>query len=634
MQPAMARPSDPAARRDLDAAIRGHPLLDGSRLETERQFTPIKRLGSGTFGSVFVADWHSALPNGALVPAMQHSYARPAYVGKRIVAIKRMKRTYTTWEDCLSLNELHALLVLPPQEHIVALYDVFRKPMSDELYIVFESMEGNLYQLIRSRKGQPMAPGLIGSIAEQVFSGIHHIHSHGFFHRDMKPENVLITTTGLGEYPVADGSGMTSRQDVLVLAKIADFGLARRLDSAPPYTEYVSTRWYRAPEILLRDPAYSASVDIWAMGTILAEMVSLEPLFPGCNDLDQLQRIISVQGTPCHTPAARNDESVLLGGGAWPQGLALAEHWQISLHDVAPVPLASVLPASIHPLLLDLIFGMLRYDPAARLSARDCLHHPYVQREVPQWQPTLRLVPEPCVNVSPADLLDSPMGSPRVHRSASHPRLGASSALDVDTVPMSPPICQISPPKDSLDWPDTNSLSAPYSPVRAIKQGEGSPQHSQKWPLHGMAKPSLRASSARLLGHIFSASHPASPAPSDGSWQDTTSNASVTTTGSAPGQDEPLASYGTPPPPAATDDLGTEQLSRLASTPPSAGSHFLRLRRSRRDMAQESRTAARKRREDEMMVMRERSRAVLNKRDHIMKQTDASAPKGWVNYGF
>lgn len=105
-------------------------LLDDSRLEAERQFVPIKKSGTGSFGSVFVADWQSPLPPCTLLPAMQHSYTRPEYMGKRIVAIKKMKRSYKTLQDCLSLNELHAFITIPPHENIILLYDVFRKPLT------------------------------------------------------------------------------------------------------------------------------------------------------------------------------------------------------------------------------------------------------------------------------------------------------------------------------------------------------------------------------------------------------------------------------------------------------------------------------------------------------------------------
>ena len=259
-------------------------LLDDSRLEAERQFVPIKKSGTGSFGSVFVADWQSPLPPCTLLPAMQHSYTRPEYMGKRIVAIKKMKRSYKTLQDCLSLNELHAFITIPPHENIILLYDVFRKPLTHELFLVFECMEGNLYQLIKSRKGRAMASGLIASITKQAVSGMTHIHAHGFLHRDMKPENLLITTTGLGDYPNPGANAGTLKQDVLVLVKIADFGLARKVEKDSTLTTYVSTRWYRAPEILLRSRHYTPSVDVWAMGAIIAEMVRLHPIFPGAND--------------------------------------------------------------------------------------------------------------------------------------------------------------------------------------------------------------------------------------------------------------------------------------------------------------------------------------------------------------
>jgi serine/threonine protein kinase len=91
------------------------------------------------------------------------------------------------------------------------------------------------------------------------------MHKHGFFHRDLKPENLLI------------------KGDV---CKIADFGLAREIRSRPPFTDYVSTRWYRAPEICLRSTAYNSPVDIFAMGCIMAEMYTGNPLAPGTNEND------------------------------------------------------------------------------------------------------------------------------------------------------------------------------------------------------------------------------------------------------------------------------------------------------------------------------------------------------------
>lgn len=115
------------------------------------------------------------------------------------------------------------------------------------------------------------------------------MHKHGFFHRDMKPENVLVT------------------KDVL---KLADFGLARETRSRPPYTEYVSTRWYRAPEVLLHSTSYNSPIDMWACGAIMAELYTLRPLFPGSSETDEIFKICAVLGTPTHA--------------TWPEGMKLA----------------------------------------------------------------------------------------------------------------------------------------------------------------------------------------------------------------------------------------------------------------------------------------------------------------------
>lgn len=191
---------------------------------------------------------------------------------------------------------------------------------------MFESMEGNLYQLIKSRKGRPLAGGLVSSIYSQVVKGLHHIHQSGFFHRDMKPENLLVTTTGLVDYPttspIAPPNALPER-DVVVIIKLADFGLARETRSEPPYTEYVSTRWYRAPEVLLRSRDYSNPVDMWALGTILAELINLKPLFPGAGEIEQVARICEVLGDPCHDYGV-DQRGRTWGGGIWMRGVQLA----------------------------------------------------------------------------------------------------------------------------------------------------------------------------------------------------------------------------------------------------------------------------------------------------------------------
>lgn len=187
-------------------------------------------------------------------------------------------------------------------------------------------MEGNLYHLIKARKGRPLAGGLVASIFFQIVSGLDHIHTNGYFHRDMKPENVLVTTTGLFDYtplsPVAPPN--TTEKDVVAIIKLADFGLARETRSLPPYTEYVSTRWYRAPEVLLLSRDYSNPVDMWALGTIMAELVNLRPLFPGSDQVDQIARICQVLGNPSNDYGV-DSFGAPLGGGAWLRGLQMAQ---------------------------------------------------------------------------------------------------------------------------------------------------------------------------------------------------------------------------------------------------------------------------------------------------------------------
>jgi serine/threonine protein kinase len=92
------------------------------------------------------------------------------------------------------------------------------------------------------------------------------MHKHNFFHRDLKPENILINAEGV--------------------VKLIDFGLAREIRSRPPFTDYVSTRWYRAPELLLRSTNYNSPIDIFALGCIIAELYTLKPLFNGTNEID------------------------------------------------------------------------------------------------------------------------------------------------------------------------------------------------------------------------------------------------------------------------------------------------------------------------------------------------------------
>ncbi|GJW65565.1 serine/threonine-protein kinase MHK isoform X1 [Tanacetum coccineum] len=190
-----------------------------------------------------------------------------------IVAVKKMKRKYYDWEECINLREVKSLRKMN-HPNIIKLQEIVRE--NNELFFIFEYMEHNLYHIIRERQ-RPFTEEEIRGFMTQLLQGIVHMHRSEYFHRDLKPENLLVTNKTL---------------------KIADFGLAREVSSAPPYTDYVSTRWYRAPEVLLQSSSYTPAIDMWAVGAILAELFTLCPLFPGESEIDQLHKIRCVLGTP------------------------------------------------------------------------------------------------------------------------------------------------------------------------------------------------------------------------------------------------------------------------------------------------------------------------------------------------
>ncbi|KAM6498106.1 Protein kinase-like domain containing protein [Amanita muscaria] len=350
-----------------------------------RSYTPLKILGDGAFGQVLLCDWHGTLPPNTPMPLMQSPSRRPEWAGKRLVAVKRIKREWKRgweqgWNECQNNKELESLRNIPPHANIIALYDFFILPDPQELYFVFESMEGNLFQLIRTRKGNNLAGGLVSATFYQILSGLLHMHSSGYFHRDMKPENILVTTIGLYDYtsvspvPLPHGS---LENDVVTVVKIADFGLAREIKSKPPYTDYVSTRWYRAPEIVMRSKDYSSAVDMWALGTIMAELVNLRPLFPGQDNPDQLNKIIEIMGNPSDEYGT-DPFNLPVGGGSWPKGLKIARSGGYEFPRVRPKDFYGLFEETVPMSLINCIRALLRYDPDKRLTSKKCLEHPYL----------------------------------------------------------------------------------------------------------------------------------------------------------------------------------------------------------------------------------------------------------------
>ncbi|KAG2034707.1 kinase-like domain-containing protein [Suillus americanus] len=364
----------------------GNLILGDSTTSSQRSFIVIKNIGEGSFGSVFLCDWHGKLPREVPPPsAIQiNGVARPELAGMRLVAVKKLKRRLEHgWDECQYLKELKALCALTPHPCIIPLYDVFLSSETSELYFVFEAMEGDLYRFMKARKGRPLATGLLSCIFQQIATGLHHIHSSGYFHRDMKPENILVATSGLLQSQPDGGE----QKDVAVICKIADFDSAREISSAPPYTEYVSARWYRAPEVLLKQRDYSTPVDMWALGAIMAELVNLRPIFPGSGEVDQIHRIIKVLGDPADYGVDEHGRSY--GGGPWALGLELARRLAFKFPQTEPRNIYAIFDKKIPRRLVDCISDLLKFDPSLRLTSQQCLAHECLRECLPENLPCM-----------------------------------------------------------------------------------------------------------------------------------------------------------------------------------------------------------------------------------------------------
>lgn len=295
-------------------------------------YETLSKIGDGAFGTVYLCRRRTE------VSSLRDGSA-PGNSSDKLVAVKKIKKKYYSWDECMKLREIKALKKLN-HCNIILLKEVIRE--NNQLYLVFEHMEENLYQLIRSQL-VPFTEAIIKQIIAQVIKGLAHIHKHGFFHRDIKPENILCR------------NGASS-------VKIADFGLTREIESQPPYTDYVSTRWYRAPELLLHSTNYDFAVDIWAVGCITSELYTLRPLFPGRSEIDQIFKICQVLGAP--------------DVQAWPEGQRLASLVQINFPNIVPLDLTNLL-TGCSDLGLSMIRAMLQWIPNERPNAGQLSEHNY-----------------------------------------------------------------------------------------------------------------------------------------------------------------------------------------------------------------------------------------------------------------
>lgn len=283
----------------------------------DRDYSVLCTLGEGSFGKVYKAEHRKT---------------------GEVVAVKQIKLGSKSWEEALRSTELQALKTLR-HAFIVRLRELLRSPKDGNLFFVFEFIDSDLCKVLK-KYPQGLAESRAADLTRQLLAGLAHMHQHNFFHRDIKPENILFDT-----------SSETLR--------IADFGTCRSVRARPPFTEYVGTRWYRAPECLLRHGVYSTPVDVWAAGLIFAELIRGSPVFMGTSSIDQMYKIVTVLGQPTD----------------WPEFARLAQAMRFRPPDGSGCGLRRVLPNASSPTLA-LLAEAVAVNPRRRPLARKCLEHP------------------------------------------------------------------------------------------------------------------------------------------------------------------------------------------------------------------------------------------------------------------
>lgn len=191
----------------------------------------------------------------------------------QVVAIKKFKESDE--DEQVRKTSLREVRVLKQLRHdnIITLLEVFRR--KGKLYLVFEYVERTILEVLEQRP-HGLEDSEVRRYMYQLLRGVEYCHAHNVMHRDIKPENILISKNGT--------------------LKLCDFGFARAMSIGGKYTDYVATRWYRCPELLVGDVEYGKGVDVWAIGCIFAEIATGMPLFPGESDVDQLAHIMRCFG--------------------------------------------------------------------------------------------------------------------------------------------------------------------------------------------------------------------------------------------------------------------------------------------------------------------------------------------------
>mmetsp|Transcript_62617 Transcript_62617/g.135955 ORF Transcript_62617/g.135955 Transcript_62617/m.135955 type:complete len:444 (-) Transcript_62617:119-1450(-) len=292
-----------------------------------RKYEIVQKLGRGAYGIV----WKAIDKKTREVVALKKCFD----------AFQNATDAQRTFREIMFLQELNG------HENIVRLLNVLRADNDQDIYLICDYMESDLHAVIRANILEEIHKQYI---IYQLLKSLKYMHSGQMLHRDIKPSNILLNS------------------DCQV--KVCDFGLARSVvqqnDNAanPVLTDYVATRWYRAPEILLGSTSYTKGVDLWSVGCILGELLSAKPIFPGTSTMNQLDRIMELTGRP----SAEDVEAIRS-----PFAATMLE----SLSMTRPRPLTEMFP-SAGAEALDLLRLCLQFNPTKRISAEEALRHPYV----------------------------------------------------------------------------------------------------------------------------------------------------------------------------------------------------------------------------------------------------------------
>lgn len=267
---------------------------------------------------------------------------------REVVALKKIFDAFQNETDAQrTFREVMFLQELTNHDNIIRLLNVLKAENDRDLYLTFDFMETDLHAVIRANILEEVHKQYI---MYQLFKSLKYLHSAELIHRDIKPSNLLLNSE--------------------CIVKLADFGLARSVSQLQNeqggnvyLTDYVATRWYRAPEILLGSSKYTFGVDMWSSGCILGELLGGRPMFPGTSTLNQLERIVQMTGKP-------NAEDVACIQSQFAS--TMVENLPDNAVDVADwFPDA---PTEAH----DLMRRLLCFNPGKRLTAEEALQHPYV----------------------------------------------------------------------------------------------------------------------------------------------------------------------------------------------------------------------------------------------------------------